>query len=83
MKNYRGITAFYAQNQRECREQLENNHASEKSVWLMIYKKQSGIPSVYYPKTVDKALCLGWIDSTPNKRCKQLLQIFRKTKSQQ
>lgn len=45
-----------------------NNHQSEKSVWLIIYRKESGTPSVYYPEAVDEALCFGWIDSKPNKR---------------
>jgi uncharacterized protein YdeI (YjbR/CyaY-like superfamily) len=38
------------------------------SVWLLIYHKKSGVPSLYYDEAVDEALCLGWIDSTPNKR---------------
>jgi len=40
----------------------------EKSVWLIIYKKESEISSVYYPEAVDEALCFGWVDSKPNKR---------------
>lgn len=35
---------------------------------MIIYKKDSGIPSVYYDQAVDEALCFGWIDSKPNKR---------------
>jgi uncharacterized protein YdeI (YjbR/CyaY-like superfamily) len=37
-------------------------------VWLIIYKKESKTPSVYYSEAVDQALCFGWIDSVPNKR---------------
>ncbi len=44
------------------------NHKSEKCVWLIIYKKESKIPTVYYPEAVDEAICFGWIDSTINKR---------------
>jgi uncharacterized protein YdeI (YjbR/CyaY-like superfamily) len=40
------------------------NHATEKNVRLIIYKKQSGMPSVSYDESVDEALCFGWIDST-------------------
>jgi uncharacterized protein YdeI (YjbR/CyaY-like superfamily) len=39
-----------------------------KSVWLIIYKKKSPVPSVYYSKAVDEALWFGWIDSKANKR---------------
>jgi len=33
-----------------------------------MYKKGSGIPSIYYPEAVEEALCFGWIDSKANKR---------------
>ncbi len=63
-----GIKTFYAKTQKEWRKWLEENHQSEKSVWLIIYKKESGTPSVYYTDAVDEAICFGWIDSKPNKR---------------
>ena len=37
-------------------------------MWLIIYRKGSDTPSVYYDEAVDEALCFGWIDSKPNKR---------------
>jgi uncharacterized protein YdeI (YjbR/CyaY-like superfamily) len=36
-------------------------------VWLKIYKKNSGTPSITYDEAVDEALCFGWIDSLANK----------------
>jgi uncharacterized protein YdeI (YjbR/CyaY-like superfamily) len=63
-----GIKTFYAKSQKEWRKWLERNHQSEKSIWLIIYKKESGTPSVYYTDAVDEAICFGWIDSKPNKR---------------
>jgi len=68
MEIYNGIQTFYAKTRKEWRKWLEKNHQSEKSVWLIIYKKESDTPSVYYPEAVDEALCFGWIDSKPNKR---------------
>jgi uncharacterized protein YdeI (YjbR/CyaY-like superfamily) len=62
------IKTFHAKTQKDWRNWLENNHNKEKSVWLIIYQKESVIPSVYYPESVDEALCFGWIDSKPNKR---------------
>jgi uncharacterized protein YdeI (YjbR/CyaY-like superfamily) len=62
------IPTFYAKSQKEWRKWLEKNHQSAKSVWLIIYKKDSKTPSVYYSEAVDEALCFGWIDSKPNKR---------------
>jgi uncharacterized protein YdeI (YjbR/CyaY-like superfamily) len=63
-----GIQTFYAKSQKELRKWLEKNHQSKKSIWLIIYKKESGTPSVYYTDAVDEAICFGWIDSKPNKR---------------
>lgn len=63
-----GIKTYYAKSQAAWRKWLEENHGTEKSVWLIIYKKESGVPSVYYSEAVDEAICFGWIDSKPNKR---------------
>lgn len=68
MEIYNGIKTFHAKTRTEWRKWLEKSHQSEKSVWLIIYKKESETPSVYYPEAVDEALCFGWIDSKPNKR---------------
>lgn len=68
MESYNNVKAFYAKSRNEWREWLDINQQSEKSVWLIIYKKDSGKPSVYYPEAVDEALCFGWVDSKPNKR---------------
>lgn len=71
-----GIQTFYARNQQAWRNWLKKNHQKETAVWLIIYKKDSGIPSVYYPEAVDEALCFGWIDSKPNKRDEQSYYQF-------
>jgi uncharacterized protein YdeI (YjbR/CyaY-like superfamily) len=63
-----GIKTYYAKSTKSWRDWLEKNHQKEKSVWLIIYKKESEVPSVYYPEAVDEALCFGWVDSKPNKR---------------
>jgi uncharacterized protein YdeI (YjbR/CyaY-like superfamily) len=68
MEIYKGIKAFHARTRIEWRKWLVQNHSSEKSVWLIIYKKDSDVSSVYYPEAVDEALCFGWVDSVPNKR---------------
>lgn len=74
-----GIQTFYAKSRDEWRKWLQKNHQSEKSVWLIIYKKGCSIPSVYYPEAVDEALCFGWIDSKPNKRdAESYYQFFSK-----
>lgn len=41
---------------------LARNHDRESELWLRIYKKASGHPTVTYAQAVDVALCWGWID---------------------
>lgn len=42
---------------------LSTNHARESELWLRIYKKDSGVPTVSYAQALDVALCWGWIDA--------------------
>ena len=67
-ETYRDRLAISATSPREWRDWLAANHDRERSIWLIIFKKASGRPSVTYSKAVDEGLCWGWIDSLPNKR---------------
>ena len=42
---------------------LESNHDKEEGLWLVYYKKKTGIPGITYNEAVEEALCFGWIDS--------------------
>lgn len=68
MDTYKNIPTYHAPNRQAWRSWLSANHSLVAAVWLIIYRKESGTPSVYYPEAVDEALCFGWIDSKPNKR---------------
>ncbi len=65
---YKDVAAIAAGDSAAWRAWLEKNHAREQSVWLIIYKKNSGRASIDYSQAVDDALCFGWVDSLPNKR---------------
>jgi uncharacterized protein YdeI (YjbR/CyaY-like superfamily) len=41
---------------------MRKNHARESEVWLRIYKKGSGVPSITIAEALDVVLCWGWID---------------------
>ena len=41
---------------------LRRHHARETEIWLRIYKKGSGVPSITLAQALDVALCWGWID---------------------
>jgi uncharacterized protein YdeI (YjbR/CyaY-like superfamily) len=41
---------------------LSVHHARATELWLRIYKKDSGVPTVTYAQALDVALCWGWID---------------------
>ncbi|MCE9670847.1 YdeI/OmpD-associated family protein [Myxococcus stipitatus] len=42
---------------------LSKNHASERGLWLKLFKKGAGAPPLTYAQALDVALCWGWIDS--------------------
>lgn len=63
-----GFPAIHFDSAAAWRNWLEKNHASSGGLFLIIYKKESGVPSVYYSEAVDEAICFGWIDSKINKR---------------
>ena len=56
----------YVKNTAALRRWFEKNHASSPSVWLVINKKDSRKPGVYYEEAVEEALCFGWIDGRIN-----------------
>src|SRR5262245_50152745 len=54
IKRFRTETTFEAW--------LRRNHARETEVWLRIYRKSSGVPTITHAQALDVALCWGWID---------------------
>ena len=58
------ILAFKTQDALE--KWLSKNYSASNGVWLKIYKKGSGTPTVSYAGAVDVALCYGWIDGLLN-----------------
>ena len=49
------------------RDWLAAHHADHGSVWLVLWKKESGKPVVGYDEVVDECLCVGWVDGLPGK----------------
>jgi uncharacterized protein YdeI (YjbR/CyaY-like superfamily) len=41
---------------------LEEHHRATQELWVGLYKRESGRPSITWPEAVDGALCFGWID---------------------
>lgn len=46
----------------EFRKWLAGHHRQSDGIWLRIFKKGSGEPTVTYAEALDEALCFGWID---------------------
>lgn len=42
---------------------LKQHHEQQDGIWLVYYKKNTGIQSIAYDEAVEEALCFGWIDS--------------------
>ncbi|MGC9523385.1 MAG: YdeI/OmpD-associated family protein, partial [Anaerolineae bacterium] len=45
---------------------LRWHHTLDGAVWVLINKKATPPPGLYYEEAVEEALCWGWIDSTLN-----------------
>ena len=54
---------FYPKSREEWRLWLEENHIIKPSVWLVLFKKKSNIPTISHEEAIEEALCFGWIDS--------------------
>ena len=50
-------------NRAEWRAWLAGNHDLVGEIWLIYYKKETGIASIAYQDSLDEALCYGWVDS--------------------
>jgi uncharacterized protein YdeI (YjbR/CyaY-like superfamily) len=70
------LVEIYAKDRKSWRQWLKKNHNKQQSIWLIIYKKESATPSIYYEEAVEEALCFGWIDSKPNKRDSESFRQF-------
>jgi uncharacterized protein YdeI (YjbR/CyaY-like superfamily) len=46
---------------------LIRHHASSAGIWLVSYKKATGLARFDYDAAVEEALCVGWVDSKPRK----------------
>ena len=75
------VKTFHAKTRKTWRKWLEKNHAKEKGVWLILYKKGNKVLCVNYVDAVEEALCFGWIDSIKKKRDEESsIQFFSKRK---
>jgi uncharacterized protein YdeI (YjbR/CyaY-like superfamily) len=71
------VPEYYAASRKDWRSWLRQHHDQQDRVWLIIYKKGSGVPSLTYAEAVEEALCFGWIDSKANKRDdRHYVQLF-------
>jgi uncharacterized protein YdeI (YjbR/CyaY-like superfamily) len=60
----------------ELRAWFEENADTSPSIWLVTYKRSTGLPAPTYDEIVEEALCFGWIDSTVRGRDEQTSMIM-------
>ena len=54
---------LYITDKKAWRSWLKKHYKTEKEIWLVYYKKNTGKPRIPYNDAVEEALCFGWIDS--------------------
>jgi uncharacterized protein YdeI (YjbR/CyaY-like superfamily) len=57
--------SIHPKSRAEFRAWLEQNWRQPTGVWVITYKKATGLPRVEYDDLVVECLCFGWIDSKP------------------
>lgn len=57
------IETFYPASRKDWRQWLQENHNTKQSIWVVMYKKDAGVPTITWSDAVDEAICFGWIDS--------------------
>src|SRR5215211_1019607 len=55
---------LHVTNRKDWRKWLREYYKTEKEIWLVYYKKDTGKSRILYNDAVEEALCFGWIDST-------------------
>jgi len=59
--------SIHPKNRKAWRKWLEKEHQVSPGIWLVYYKKHTGLRWLSYDEAVEEALCFGWIDSLPGK----------------
>lgn len=63
-------------NRLELRQWLIENGETNESVWVVLAKKDSGLPYLPVAEVVEELLCFGWIDSVPSKLDKDRFKLL-------
>ncbi|MBI5842073.1 MAG: YdeI/OmpD-associated family protein [Chloroflexi bacterium] len=58
------LNTLHVTNRKEWRAWLRKHYKTEKEIWLVYARKETGEPRISYNDAVEEALCFGWIDST-------------------
>ena len=54
---------LHVTNRKDWRKWLREHYRTEREIWLIYYRKETGKPRIAYNDAVEEALCFGWIDS--------------------
>ena len=54
---------LYVTNREDWRNWLKEHYRTEKDIWLIYYREDTGKSRIPYNEAVEEALCFGWIDS--------------------
>ena len=58
-----GMKTLLVETLERWRDWLDEHQASESEIWLVYYKRETGVASIAHADALDEALCFGWVDS--------------------
>ncbi|MGH1434561.1 MAG: YdeI/OmpD-associated family protein [Lewinella sp.] len=62
---------FYPHQRADWRNWLQEHHQTKTEIWLRMFRKDTGKPSLPYDDLVEECLCFGWIDGVVKKLDKE------------
>jgi uncharacterized protein YdeI (YjbR/CyaY-like superfamily) len=54
---------LFCEDQQAFRNWLDAHHNQSSGIWMVFYKKHTGVAGISYQEALEEALCFGWIDS--------------------
>jgi uncharacterized protein YdeI (YjbR/CyaY-like superfamily) len=76
IETHKNFPAYYFEDINKWATWLSANHDKAQNIWLILYKKDTKIPSLNHTEALEIALCWGWIDSTINQRDTDSFYLF-------
>jgi uncharacterized protein YdeI (YjbR/CyaY-like superfamily) len=76
---------LFFEEQQAFRNWLETHHNQSSGIWMVFFKKHTGMEGISYQEALEEALCFGWItrakrEETIKKRIGEAISLLKENK---